>query len=69
MYVQGRRLTQPSVNSHCGIVQTKRVFTEIGATGFFAESALKAAMFSVLPSNPLNKSGYRRTLVTPVNFA
>jgi hypothetical protein len=36
----------------------KRHFTEIGANQIFTPIPLKNRMSSVLPSNPLNKSGY-----------
>jgi hypothetical protein len=53
----------------CGITPGNRAFTGIGATLFFAEFDLKKAGFSVLTSNPPNKSGYTRSLQHLVKFA
>jgi hypothetical protein len=47
----------------------ERLFTGFGAALLFAVAALKNRSFSVLPSNPLNKSGYRPTGQFPVNAA
>ncbi len=62
------KIMRPTVSSESGITARKRAFTWIGANHFFAEFGLKMAGFSVLPSNPLNKSGYRWFLQRSVNF-